>query len=358
VIPNLPDLAPYYLPGKYMTNDRPIRVCYHLQTHTNPDQVARLVEIIKRGSPDSVVVISHDDKARPLDTSRLERWPGVKVLLHPAAYGDFTHLDRLFAAVDWLRYHGVDFDWLENLTGQDYPLCSISDIEKSLAECEHDGFLQYAPVFPKQTPATADWGAGPSYLLCEPLDARLRYKYRYWRATRPTPFKQRWLRPLMALNLVQPWVSVSLAFGSVGVRRTSTIFSDDFICYGGSFFCTLSARSVYYARDFARENPSIVSFFNGVLGAEEIFLQTVLVNAHKFTFEPASKRYIDFTGSRNNHPRILGTGDLESMLRSGNHWARKFSSSYDAKVLDVIDDHIGAKVLDVIDDPIGADDFK
>jgi hypothetical protein len=340
-----------------MTNDRPIRVCYHLQTHTNPDQVARLVEIIKRGSPDSVVVISHDEKARPLDTSRLERWPGVKVLLHPAVYGAFTHLDRLFAAVDWLSYHGVDFDWLVNLTGQDYPLRSISDIEKSLAECEHDGFLQYAPVFPKQTPASADWGAGPGYVLCEPLDARLRYKYRNWRVTRPTPFKQRWLRPLMALNLVQPWVSVSLAFGSVGVRRTSTIFSDDFICYGGSFSCTLSARSLYYARDFARENPFIVSFFNGVLGPDEIFLQTVLVNAQKFTFEPTNKRYIDFTGSRNNHPRILGVGDLESMLRSGHHWARKFSYSHDAKVLDLIDDHIGAKVLDLIDDHIGADDL-
>ena len=343
--PNLPDLAPYYLPGKYMTNDRPIRVCYHLQTHTNPDQVARLVETVKRGSPDSAVVISHDEKARPLDTSRLERWPGVKVLLHPAVYGDFTHLDRLFAAVDWLNYHGVDFDWLENLTGQDYPLRSISDIEKALLECEHDGFLQYAPVFPKQTPATSDWGAGPGYRLCEPLDARLRYKYRNWRVTRPTPFKQQWLRPLMALNLVQPWVSVSLAFGSVGVRRTSTIFSDDFICYGGSFSCTLSARSVYYARDSARENPFIVSFFNGVLGADEIFLQTVLVNAQKFTFEPTNKWYIDFTGSRNNHPRILGVGDLESMLRSGHHWARKFSSSYDVKVLDLIDDHIGADDL-------------
>ena len=52
-----------------MTNDRNIRACYHLQTHTNPDQVERLVETLTRGS-DSVVVISNDEKARPLDTSR------------------------------------------------------------------------------------------------------------------------------------------------------------------------------------------------------------------------------------------------------------------------------------------------
>lgn len=34
-----------------------------------PDQVERLVETLTRGS-DSVVVISNDEKARPLDTSR------------------------------------------------------------------------------------------------------------------------------------------------------------------------------------------------------------------------------------------------------------------------------------------------
>jgi hypothetical protein len=325
-----------------MTSDRPARVCYHLQTHTKPRQVTRLVDVIKRGSPDCVVVISHDRDAPPLETAQLERWPGVKVLLHQAGYGDFTHLDRLFASVDWLDSQGIEFDWLENLTGQDYPLRAISEIEAALTRCEHDGFLQYAPVFPKEVPDTADWGAGPGYLLCDPLDARLRYRHRHWRVTRPTPFKQRWLRPLMAINLMQPWVSVALAFGSVGVRRASTIFSDDFILYGGSFFCTLSADSVRYARDFARNNPQVVSYFNGTLGADETFLHTVLVNAHKFKFEPVGKRYIDFTGSRNNHPRVLGTRDLESMLKSGDHWARKFDPSFDAGVLDLIDDHIGA----------------
>lgn len=323
-----------------MITDRPVRVCYHLQTHINPSQVARLVDLIKRGSPDSIVVISHDETARPLDTARLEQWPGVKVLLHPSGYGDFTHLHRLFASVDWLDAQGIDFDWLEILSGQDYPLRPIGEIERALAECGHDGFLQYGPVFSKQIPDAADRGAFPGFELCDPLDARLRYKYRNWRVMRPTPFKQRWLRPLMAINLVQPWVSVSLAFGSVGVRRPTTIFTDDFILYGGSFFCTLSARSVRYARDFARENPAIVSFFEGVLGADESFLHTVLVNAQEFKFDPANKRYIDFAGSRNNHPRVLGIQDLEKMLTSGDHWARKFNPDYDAEVLDLIDDQI------------------
>ena len=77
-------------------------------------------------------------------------------------YGDFSHLDRYFAAVDWLDEHGVQFDWLQNLTGQDYPLQPMSDIERALAHSEVDGYLQYAPVFPDRTPSYRRLGCGPA----------------------------------------------------------------------------------------------------------------------------------------------------------------------------------------------------
>jgi hypothetical protein len=317
-----------------------IRVCYHMQTHTRPAQVARLVEVIKQGSPDSVVLINHDGSGPPLDTARLEAWPGVHVLTASCRYGDFSHLDRYFEAVDWLDEHMVEFDWLENITGQDYPLRPIADIESSLASSDADGYLQYAPVFPELTPPGADQGAASGYRLCSPFDAAMRYQYRHWRFGRPTPAKQRWLRPLMAIDWVQPWVRLSLAFGTVGIRRRSTIFTDDFICYGGSFFCTLSAPCVRYARDFARENPEIVEFFRSTLAPDEVFLQTVLVNSGKFNVVPDRKRYIDYSRTRNNHPKTLGVADLDAMLASGSHWARKFDADRDAEILDILDRHI------------------
>jgi hypothetical protein len=321
-----------------------IRVCYQLQSHTKPAQVTRLVEVIKQGSPESVVLISHDASGPPLDIARLEAMPGVYVLMASCRYGDFTHLDRYFAAVDWLDEHMVEFDWMENLTGQDYPLRPIAEIEGILANCEVDGYLQYAPVFPDQTPSNADQGAAPEYRLCRPFDAAMRYQYRHWRIGRPTPAKQRWLRPLMAIDWIQPWVRVSLAFSTVGVRRRNTIFTDNFICYGGSFFCTLSAACVRYARDFARENPDIVKFFRSTLAPDEVFLQTVLVNSGKFNFIADRKRYIDYSRTRNNHPQVLGVDDVDSMLASGAHWARKFDINHDVGVLDILDRRIRREV--------------
>jgi hypothetical protein len=308
-----------------------------MQTHSRPEQVTRLVEVIKQGSPESVVLISHDSNGPPLDVPRLEAMPGVHVLMASCRYGDFSHLDRYFAAVDWLDANMVEFDWLENITGQDYPLRPIAEIEGILASSGVDGYLQYAPVFPDQTPPDADQGAAPGYRLCRPFDAATRYQYRHWRIGRPSAAKQRWLRPLMAIDWIQPWIRVSLAFSTVGIRRSNTVFTDDFVCYGGSFFCTLSASCVRYARNFARENPDIVAFFRDTLAPDEVFLQTVLVNSGKFNLVPDRKRYIDYSSTRNNHPKVLGVPDVDAMLASGAHWARKFDTHRDAQVLDILD---------------------
>jgi hypothetical protein len=316
---------------------RPSRWVYYLQTHRAPEQVTRLVELIKESSPDSVVLISHDSARPPLDTRRLQALPGVHVFSESGGYGDFSHLDRYFAAIDWLDANGIEYDWLENITGQDYPLRPVADIERDLDDSDIDGYLLYAPVFPDRTPPGADQGAAPGFQLAAPPHAAMRYLYRNWWIGKPTPFKQRWLRPLMGLNLLQPWVRVNLAFSTVGLRRRTTVFSEDFICYGGWFFCTLSAACARYVRDFARDNPDVVAFFRTVQAPEEVFLQTVLVNSGKFRFEPDAKRYIDLRGSRNNHSKTLGLADLDRALASGANWGRKFDGAHDAEVLDALD---------------------
>jgi hypothetical protein len=324
-----------------ITESRSNRVCYYMQTHTRPAQVTRLVERIKEASPDSVVLIHHDESGISLDVPRLRSFPGVHVILGPGGYGNFSHLDRYFAAVDWLDEHGIEYDWLQNMTGQDYPLQPIATIDRFLADSDADGYLQYAPVFPERTPPTVDWGAGPQYRLCSPFDTAMRFDYRHRWIGRPTRAKQRWLRPVMAIDWLQPWIRVSLAYSTVAIRRRNTIFNDnDFICYGGSFFCTLSARCARYARNFARENPEIVEFFRTMPAPNEVFLQTVLVNSKKFHIVPDGKRYIDWSKSRNNHPKTLGVADLPAMLASGAHWARKFDTNFDSGVLDVLDRHV------------------
>jgi O-antigen/teichoic acid export membrane protein len=319
---------------------RKARVVYYLQTHSRPVQLARLVSLITAGSPGALVLISHDASSPPLDVPALQALGHVQVLSEPGGYGDFSHLDRYLRAVDWLDDNGIDYDWLENLTGQDYPLRPVAQIEEILAASGSDGYLQYSPVFPGRLPDGADQGT-PGYTPCAPFDAAMRYDYRHWRLGKPTEAKRRLLHPLAAINLVQPWVRVSTAYASVGIRRRRTAFGPDFPAYGGSFFCTLRASAARYVRDYARANPGVIAYFRTVLAPEEAFLQSVLVNSGRFRLNPDSARYIDWTGTKYNHPRTLGTEDLGQMLASGAHWARKLDLEQDAGLFDSIDRRIG-----------------
>lgn len=323
-----------------VSRSRPIRMCYYMQTHAKPVQIARLVRLIREGSPNSTILIDHDASVAPLDPAIFGSLQDVHVFNGRGGYGDWSHLDRYFAAVDWLDDQGAEFDWFQNLTGQDYPLRPIGDIEKMIADGGYDGYLQYAPAFPERTPPNADWGAGPDYRPCQPFDARQRFEYAHRFFGLPTPAKQRLLRPFMIVNRVQPWFQVALAFSAAGIRRKSTIFSEDFVAYGGSFFCALTPACVRYARDFARENPAVVNFFRAALAPEESFLQTVLVNSGKFRLTPEGTHYVDFTNSRYNHPKVLGVADLPALMASDAHWARKFDPDFDSKVLDILDRHV------------------
>ena len=313
------------------------RVVYYVQTHSRPDQVTRLVRRITEGSPGALVIIGHDAAARPLDWPALEALGNVHVLLQQGGYADFSHVDRYFEAVDWLDANQVEYDWLENLTGQCYPVRPIAEIEAQLAAADGDGFLLYAPVFPGRVPPGIDQGAAPGYRLAKPFDAEMRYDYRHWHLGRATLAKRRLMKPLMLLNLVQPWFRFSTSFATFGLRRRRTPFGPGFYCYGGSFFCTLRAHAARYARDYARANPDVLAFFRTSPAPDEVFLQTVLVNSGKFSFVPDSERYIDWNGGSHTHPRTLGAEDFEPIVASGKNWARKLDLAAQPELFDLID---------------------
>jgi hypothetical protein len=310
-----------------------------METHTRPPQIERLVRVIAEGSPGAVILISHDKAGQPIDVPLLESLGNVHVVFDEGGYGDFTHIERYLAAVDWLDAHGVDYDWIENLTGQDYPVRPISEIEEALAATDADGFMYYSPVFPERVLPGTDMGT-PGYRLVRRIDALMRYDYRFWRYGKPSDTKQFFGRPFMVLNLVQPWVRLSSSYAAIGIKWRRPLFGPQFPCYGGSFFCTLSAGCARYLSDYARSHPREIKSFRALLAPEEVFFQSVLVNSGKFRFDTDARRYIDWTGCTYTSPRTLGPEDLDKMLASGAHWARKLDLSRGTELFDQLDERV------------------
>jgi hypothetical protein len=305
-----------------------VRVGYLVQSHRRPEQVARLVRTLKAGSPGAVVHVSHDGTSAPFDAATLTAltaMPGV--LVRPAAggYGDFSHVRRYLDAVADLVDEGLAVDWVVNLTGQDYPVRPLAVAEAELATGGADGYLEH---FPALDPRRGAWPV---------RRARSRYLFGHRRIAALSPTAQRRLRPLQAVNRVQPFVRVHVSYGlTVGVRRRSP-FGPGLELYGGSAYSSLSWRCVAYLREFCAARPDVVRYYERVLSPEESMFQTILVNSGRFRLVDDCRRYFDFRGSTLNHPRVLGLDDVPRALASGADFARKFD---DPAVLDALDAHL------------------
>ncbi len=305
-----------------------MRVCYLVQSHREPRQIARLVHTIKRLAPESVVLVAHDDQGDALDPRDLGGGPDVHLLRVPGPIrrGFFSMLDPYFMGIQHLRELRIDYNWVVYLSGQDYPTLPLARSEALLAGADCDGFLRFWPAF------AADnlWGRRRQGIV--------RYGYRY----RDAP---RWLAPaltiLRRLNKVQPLLHVHLTYGPrVGIRARRTPFTTGRVCYGGWQWTTLRRACAEFVLEETRRETELVDHYRHTICPDESLVQTVLVNSGRFRLANDNLRYADHRGSRDGRPRLLGVADLDRITGGGYHFARKFDLAHDARVLDLLDQRL------------------
>lgn len=304
-----------------------MKVCYFIQTHKNPKQIYRLVKTIKNLSPNAQVLIGHDFTNCPLDLTPLQHLADVHLfkLSRPGIRGDFSLLQPYLQAIDWLFAHNSDFSWLFYLSGQDYPTQPLSTVENFLATTDYDGFINYFDVFSSQS-------------LWSKEEGIKRYFCQYYRLPNWTG---KFLARALIVQQFTPLI-ISIYYGClIGLPANQTPFNDNFLCYGGSQWHTLSRKCVEYIRDFINNNSSVIKYYKKTLVPDESLIQTILINNQHFKFCNGNKRYIDFTGTDNGHARILKNQDYENITNGSFHFARKFEQ--DTKILDMLEAYMFAK---------------
>lgn len=305
------------------------KILYLIASHSNPDQIVRLVKTLKMGSPESQVLIHHDHSNCKLSATAFEELTHVHVLddFVPVEWADFSMVKMELHCVDWLMSHGIEFDWLIFLSGQDYPIKPLPEIEQFLENTEYDGFTEY---FLAHEPPDTAWHWGKE-LGVE------RYFFHYYKL--PSSLKPILYKLYRVVNGWQPLVRVRAGrFGAkVGIRCVSTPFNSDFQCYAGSQWHTLSYRCIKYIHHFVQQNPAFVKHYQNTLTPDESFVQTILLNERSLKICNDNLRYISWTPP---YPAILGVRDLDSMIASGKHFARKFSPQTDVEVLDLLDQYL------------------
>jgi hypothetical protein len=312
------------------------KILYLIASHTNPDQVARLVKTINTGSPESQVLIHHDYSSSNLSSAAFEQISNVHILEDyiPVVWGDFSMVRMELHCINWLMSHSVEFDWLIILSGQDYPIQPISQIEQFLEETEYDGFMEY--FFAKEPPEKPT-EFGLRWLRNTGID---RFFSRYYKLPSPSIVKSVVFRLSRLINGRQPLIClVTDRNGAhIGIRRFSTPFTSEFQCYAGSQWYTLSYRCIQYIHDFVQRNPAFVEYYQNTIIPDESFFQTILLNEPKLKIFNDNKRYVSWTPQ--STPAILGVQDFDRLIGSNKHFARKFDAKVDAQVLARLDRHL------------------
>lgn len=316
-----------------------MKICYLIQTYKNPEQIYRLVKLIKNTTSNSFIVVSHNFNSCNLNISLFKKLKNVEVIPNNGVMmGSFGIIQGFFDAIGWLLNQKIQFDWLINLTGQDYPTQPLCKVENLLANTNYDGFVEYYDVYSKQSP----WSK-------KVVNTRYLYSYKHFQEYL-SPRQKYMLRPIKYIvNNCQPFVRLDYSYGLiVGFKNFYKFFDKDFICYGGSYFSTISQKCAIYLYDFVRENTKIMDYYKKTFIPEESLLQTILVNSKQFKLYNNNFRYTDFASSRHGHPRILTSKDFSALTQDNIYFARKFDMNVDSTILDKLDRRtLTDKVIDI-----------
>ena len=301
-----------------------MRVCYFIQSHRDPGQILRLVETLRRGSTGGIIVVQHHARDFALDWSPFARLPDVRQFFARSAQLRSAYscqTEPYLDVIDWLDSQGIDYDWIVNLTAQDYPVKPVADLEAMLEHSNADGFLRYWDVLSSDSP----WSK---------RKARARYWHRYWRLPDGS---ERILHGLRFLTSFLP-IHFYLVYGPwVGLRRLRTPFKDGFRCYGGWAWFSLRREAARYLPETLRRRPDVEAHYRGTVTSEESLVQTLLANAGRFRLVNDDLRFIDYSNADRGSPRVLTSADFAMLATGPWHLARKFDPAIDTALLDRID---------------------
>jgi hypothetical protein len=286
-------------------------VAYVVLSHRNPSQVLRLVRVLAEG-PDAHVLVRHDGRGSSLPAPAIEA-AGAEAITDDidVEWAAWSYFELVLSCLAEARRR-LDPDWTLILSGQDYPLRPMADIEADLERSGSDALIGAVREVESRRPASGD----EFYLRC---------RYRHYARPRSMPDLPRALRPLVYARDMPPLV---------GVRRMARAPLPRF--YSSADWLTLRRSALRKILDAACDRR-LMRHFRRVAVPSESFFASVLLADSSLTVEPDHRRFARFSRPGAPHPDTLTSDDLESVLSSGADFARKFDVEVDSEVLDRLD---------------------
>lgn len=281
-----------------------MRMANIIVLHQYPAMAERLIRTLYHRQFDFYVHL--DKKVDITPFSNLARLPNTfpvqeRKTVH---WAGFSQLEAIGASLRAIFSSGRSYDYVNLLSGQDYPIKPAGYIYDFLNAYVNHSFLS------SETPPTAWWNdAHQRYTRYHLIDYGFRGKHR--------------LENLLS-NLLP-----------------EREFPLPYQLYGGpaAAYWTLSGEAAFYLSHFLSEKK-YYSFFKHTWAPDEFLVNTIVMNSpfsHMVIND--NYRHIDRTNG-GSHPRILTMADLDCLQHSSRLFARKFDPNIDNQIQNQIDETI------------------
>ena len=269
-----------------------MKIAFLILAHKNPKQLERLLRAMKHPAFDFYIHIDKKTAAEPFAYLFNEEtvFPiHNRVKVYWAGWGTIQATINGFKEILPQQY-----DYINVMSAQDFPIKPADYIYQYINERKGQEFMSCESV-------DDEWSEAASRV------------YKYHLINWQIPGRHR-LENI--INRILPKRQYPLNHKIVGRANWFTITKD----------------ATKYLLDTIDQHPEVVRYFKYCWGADEIIFPTILFNSQYKERLVDNLMYVDWSGPKTGHPKILTTNDIEKLKRSDKLLARKFDMDIDSAV--------------------------
>ena len=273
-----------------------------LLTHDRPAQALRLAKRLNTMFDSPPIAWHHDFGQVPLTVPR--EWSNVTLVSPhvPTRWGSFSLVQAVVRAMKLLDSAPRRPHWCAVLSGADYPIKPAARVLADLDAYDVDAHIELVEIKPAEWNSQWEKACAKRYHTV-PLGTR-------------DPRRRSW-NPL--------------------ARRLLSPFSSTYHCYAGSNWFHASADAVEAILSFHGADRRLARHLAHSRVPEECYFQTVLGNTHGLRLRNRTWHYVDWPDDAVAHPRTLGLDDLDALLETPKHFARKLDLDASPELYDELD---------------------
>ncbi len=276
-----------------------MKVAHLILAHAQPQQLARLINSLQHPDADFYIHLDKKTDIRPFQA--LIHGKNVFFVKQrvKVRWGAYSIVQATLNGFEDILASGVAYQYVNLLSGQDYPLKKTADIHAFFEVNYPTQYMEFVSV-------QNDWQEAIPRIS------------RYHLVNFDIPWKFK----------IEEWINKVLPDRKMPKQL---------VVVGRSQWFTITLDAVRYIVDYLEKNPRLVRFFKFTWGVDEIIFQTILYNSDlKTTMVNENLRYIDWSEGKSS-PKTLTMVDKETLENCGKFFARKFNVEVDKEILNYLD---------------------